>query len=480
MFLRSGSGTDPAAALWVLDVATATERLVADPAVAARRRGRGALRSRSARAASAAARAAPASSATRRTRPRRSRRSRCPDGCSSPTWSAAASRELPATAPVVDPRPDPTGTRVAYASAGALRVVGIDPDAEPDRALVEPDGPEVTWGLAEFVAGEEMDRYRGFWWAPDGDRLLVERADESPVQRWYIGDPANPGDAAGAARVPGRRHAERRRPAVRRRPRRRAEPRWRGTASGSSTSSRRPGASTVRRWSSSVARPAHAAGARHRPDYRRDHGRRTRTPTRSGSSSSRAARLERRATRPGRRRRRLAAAGRRRRAGHAGRPPGPRRLGRRRRRRAVRGVRGADRDPPLVVASRRAARAADRRARGARRRGRRRRRDTRGRGVERPRLVRVDGRRCAAATRSSRRIASLAETPSLTPRVSLHTVGERELRTALVLPTGYDPADGPLPVLMHPYGGPHGQMVVAAPRRRTSRTSGSPTRDSPS
>jgi dipeptidyl-peptidase-4 len=59
-------------------------------------------------------------------------------------------------------------------------------------------------------------------------------------------------------------------------------------------------------------------------------------------------------------------------------------------------------------------------------------------------------------------ITSAAATPSLIPRVSLQPAGERALRTALLLPTGYDAADGPLPVLLHPYGGPHGQMVVSA------------------
>ena len=40
--------------------------------------------------------------------------------------------------------------------------------------------------------------------------------------------------------------------------------------------------------------------------------------------------------------------------------------------------------------------------------------------------------------------------------------GQRELRTALLLPTGYQPGSGPLPVLMDPYGGPHAQRVLAA------------------
>ncbi len=64
--------------------------------------------------------------------------------------------------------------------------------AEDDRPLVEPDGPEVTYGLAEFVAAEEMGRTRGYWWSPGGDALLVARVDTSPVDRWYIADPAHP------------------------------------------------------------------------------------------------------------------------------------------------------------------------------------------------------------------------------------------------------------------------------------------------
>jgi dipeptidyl-peptidase-4 len=43
------------------------------------------------------------------------------------------------------------------------------------------------------VAAEEMHRDRGYWWSPDGDRLLAARVDTSPVGRWWISDPADPG-----------------------------------------------------------------------------------------------------------------------------------------------------------------------------------------------------------------------------------------------------------------------------------------------
>jgi dipeptidyl-peptidase-4 len=58
-------------------------------------------------------------------------------------------------------------------------------------------------------------------------------------------------------------------------------------------------------------------------------------------------------------------------------------------------------------------------------------------------------------------IASLAEPPGLVPRITLLAVGQRELRTALLLPSWHR-AGTPLPVLLDPYGGPHAQRVVHA------------------
>jgi dipeptidyl-peptidase 4 len=55
----------------------------------------------------------------------------------------------------------------------------------------------------------------------------------------------------------------------------------------------------------------------------------------------------------------------------------------------------------------------------------------------------------------------VAEAPVLTARPRLLTLGDRHLRAALFLPTRWVP-DGPLPVLLDPYGGPHAQRVVAA------------------
>jgi len=190
-FLRAPSGTDRRTELWVYDVASATERRVASPTT---------LLDTGMEVLSPEERA-------RRERAREGAGGIVGYACdaqvriatfafSSRLWLAdlvdGRVQELPAVGPVVDPRPDPTGRHVAYASQSALRLVTLGEESAQERALVEPDAETVVWGLAEFIAAEELSRTRGFWWAPDGSRLLVERYDEAPVERWHLADPAHP------------------------------------------------------------------------------------------------------------------------------------------------------------------------------------------------------------------------------------------------------------------------------------------------
>jgi dipeptidyl-peptidase-4 len=192
VFLRSRSGTDRANLLWVYDLDAGEERIAADPEVLL-------------------GGASEELSAEERARRERSREGSAgivgyavDDAVELAAFAlsgrlftaelrAGTARELPVPGPVVDPRPSPDGRRIAYAAGRALRV--LDADGTNDRALAEP-GPQeaeaVGYGLAEFIAAEEMDRSRGFWWSPASDAVLVARVDESPVQRWWISDPANP------------------------------------------------------------------------------------------------------------------------------------------------------------------------------------------------------------------------------------------------------------------------------------------------
>ena len=105
------------------------------------------------------------------------------------TVADGVTRELQVVGPVFDPRVDPTGSRIAYVSGRSLRCVELD---GADTELAAETDPDVSWGSAEFVAAEEMNRSRGFWWSPDGSRLLAARVDTSPVTTWWIADPASP------------------------------------------------------------------------------------------------------------------------------------------------------------------------------------------------------------------------------------------------------------------------------------------------
>jgi dipeptidyl-peptidase-4 len=59
-------------------------------------------------------------------------------------------------------------------------------------------------------------------------------------------------------------------------------------------------------------------------------------------------------------------------------------------------------------------------------------------------------------------IACLAERPVLTPRAEQLVLGPRGLHATLHLPTWHQREDGPLPVLLDPYGGASSQRVTAA------------------
>jgi dipeptidyl-peptidase-4 len=190
VFLRTTSGTDPVTGLWEFDVATGAERMIVDP-----------------RRLAPAEEDLPPEERARRERAREQaggivayatdREVTAAVFALSGTLYLAGLRDgefgvrrLETAGPVVDPRLSPDGGRVAYVTGGALHV--IDLATGEDRALAEPETETVTYGLAEFIAAEELSRFRGYWWSPDGTTLLVERADDAPVTRWHIADPANP------------------------------------------------------------------------------------------------------------------------------------------------------------------------------------------------------------------------------------------------------------------------------------------------
>ena len=189
LFLRSKTGGDPVTCLWELSLASGEERLVADP-----------------RALGADEENLPPQERARRELVRETAAgivafstdrdmTMAVFALSGQVFSVPlgepgqAARLIETKTPALDPRVNPSGGLVAYVHEGALRVTNLA--TGEDRVIAREDG--VTFGLAEFVAAEEMGRTRGFWWPPDRSGLLVERVDETPVRRWHIADPANPG-----------------------------------------------------------------------------------------------------------------------------------------------------------------------------------------------------------------------------------------------------------------------------------------------
>ena len=185
VFLRSTGPEDPADRLWVFDVGSGAERLVADPTTFLADAGdlppeERALRERLRLSASGIGSYAmdPAGTVAAFAVAGRLFRADLVSG---------AVGEVSTVGPVIDPRPDPSGGRIAYVTGGTLRVT------DPDTMIAGEEG--ITWGLAEFIAAEEFHRFRGYWWAPDGRSILAARVDETRVPRWTLHDPASPESA---------------------------------------------------------------------------------------------------------------------------------------------------------------------------------------------------------------------------------------------------------------------------------------------
>ena len=196
-FIRSRSGNDPEGCLWVLDLASGEERSIFDPA---------------------------AGGEAHLTQEERDRRERMREQLTGVTTydttpgltlatfvvggrihvadliEGSARTLVGADEGAFDARPDPTGRHLAYVVDGSLHVQDVD--GGRGRVLAHDDDPDIHWGVAEFVASEELDRYRGYWWSPDGERIVAARVDERPVLTWYISSPVDPDAPPRAVRYP--------------------------------------------------------------------------------------------------------------------------------------------------------------------------------------------------------------------------------------------------------------------------------------
>lgn len=90
----------------------------------------------------------------------------------------------------LDPRFSPDGKSVAYVRDNDVQLIELAKNVE--RRLTK-GGTEVKpHGLAEFVAQEEMDRFSGYWFSPDGKSVVFQETDLTGVEVFGIADPMHP------------------------------------------------------------------------------------------------------------------------------------------------------------------------------------------------------------------------------------------------------------------------------------------------
>ena len=200
LYVRSRSGTERTGLLWCYDVAEKRERLLLDPDDVL----------------AGGDEEVPAEERARRERMRQGGA-----GVTGFAMDAAAERavvalsgrvfvvdvagdgltEVVAPTDAIDPRLSPDGRWVAVHAGGGLHVAPADGSGE-SQVLVAPEAESVTWGLSDFAHAEELGRMRSFWWSPDSTGLLVARVDEAPVGRWHVADPARPDRPPAVVRYP--------------------------------------------------------------------------------------------------------------------------------------------------------------------------------------------------------------------------------------------------------------------------------------
>ena len=99
----------------------------------------------------------------------------------------------------------PTANRVAYVRDRDLYVL----DAR-DEKRAPPHHSDATRassnGLAEFVAQEEMDRFAGYWWSPDGKAARLRGGRQrARVETFHVVDVTHPESEAGGDALSARR-----------------------------------------------------------------------------------------------------------------------------------------------------------------------------------------------------------------------------------------------------------------------------------
>ena len=99
------------------------------------------------------------------------------------------SEHIPSSMPTsaIDPQLSPDGRLFAFCVMGEIFVAPCHECHPPTQITFGADlKNSITHGLADFVAQEEMDRYRGFWWSSDSKGIVFAKVDESKVPPYRI------------------------------------------------------------------------------------------------------------------------------------------------------------------------------------------------------------------------------------------------------------------------------------------------------
>ena len=88
-----------------------------------------------------------------------------------------------------DPTMSPDGSKVAFVIEQDLYVMYEDNSSSLIRLTEHGAADGVSCGLADYLAQEEMDRYEGFWWAPNSKYIAYTETNESNVPSFNIPHP---------------------------------------------------------------------------------------------------------------------------------------------------------------------------------------------------------------------------------------------------------------------------------------------------
>jgi dipeptidyl-peptidase-4 len=91
-----------------------------------------------------------------------------------------------ARGPAIDPQMSPDGTALACVLSKEICCMQLTDFSHVVQLTSGADGEGILNGVADFLSQEEMNRYTGFWWAPDSQSILFTSVDQTAVPEYYI------------------------------------------------------------------------------------------------------------------------------------------------------------------------------------------------------------------------------------------------------------------------------------------------------